>query len=44
MELSKSQEAAKDLALVAEANVADLIEPSALARSEDVENEECFTF
>ncbi|MER8002109.1 hypothetical protein [Streptomyces sp. NPDC095613] len=45
MEISKSQVAAQANGLpVAEADAAELIDPSVVVRSEDVEQEECFTF
>ncbi|WP_272920445.1 hypothetical protein [Streptomyces sp. SID5910] len=43
--MSKAQEAAKTTATVADANdVAALVDTSAVVRSEDVEQEECYTF
>ncbi|AJT70055.1 hypothetical protein T261_8462 [Streptomyces lydicus] len=45
MDIAKSQVAAESSGQqIEETNVADLIDPSAVVRSEDVEQEECFTF
>lgn len=45
MELAKSQVAAQSTTqAVEEVTVEDLIDPSAVVRSEDVEQQECFTF
>ncbi|MER8067348.1 hypothetical protein ABTZ59_03400 [Streptomyces sp. NPDC094034] len=44
MEISKSQAAAQSSAQEGEKDVMEVIEPSAVVRSEDVEQEECYTF
>ncbi|MFE2498674.1 hypothetical protein ACFXKS_32125 [Streptomyces scopuliridis] len=44
MEISKSQAAARSSAQEGDSDVMDVIEPSAVVRSEDVEQEECYTF
>ncbi|MFD3916921.1 hypothetical protein [Streptomyces sp. NPDC056835] len=44
MEISKSQAAAQSSATEGESDVMEVIEPSAVVRSEDVEQEECYTF
>ncbi|MEV7423908.1 hypothetical protein [Streptomyces sp. NPDC091212] len=45
MDIAKSQVAAQTSTLSAdETDVVDLIDPSVVVRSEDVEQEECFTF
>ncbi|MFD7894625.1 hypothetical protein ACFV0C_00815 [Streptomyces sp. NPDC059568] len=49
MEISKSQVAAQSSAQESDktgvtTDVADLIEPSAVVRSEDTEQDECYTF
>ncbi|MFD6340733.1 hypothetical protein [Streptomyces sp. NPDC060131] len=44
MEISKSQAAAQSNAQEGEKDVMEVIEPSAVVRSEDVEQEECYTF
>ncbi|MEU3862758.1 hypothetical protein AB0F03_36550 [Streptomyces sp. NPDC028722] len=43
--MSKAQEAAQSTETVADAtDVAELVDTSAVVRSEDVEQQECFTF
>ncbi|MER5699253.1 hypothetical protein [Streptomyces mirabilis] len=43
--MSKAQEAAQNTTAVADADdVAELVDTSAVVRSEDVEQEECYTF
>ncbi|WP_283959234.1 hypothetical protein [Streptomyces sp. 35G-GA-8] len=44
MEISKSQAAAQSSVQEGETDVMEVIEPSAVVRSEDVEQEECYTF